>query len=482
MMRFLRGTFFRIGGIGYNDFEAFDPGTLNQSLGLHATLTAGMNFGNSVIFHRDYVLPPPRDLYLPSDNFERADGALGTNWEYPAQSPAPNRPQIQSHHVIQGAINVDCCAFWDGDGLTWEVDQFRPETIVGQFAQIVIADPLPHAGGSGNYVGVVLRCDKVSGSKFYLGVLFWNGASVDCRLYYWNGTSVFVAIGLPNAVLTWVPGDVLRCEVTGQGVSGSPLRLKMLHNDTTIFNVTLTGAAVKAGGGSNAPGPGIAIHGFDASVWIDNWSAGELRQPPDHLFFRENWNSHDDGPLGQPWSFPFPSPAPRPRVVSHQVVAGGLDAYSAAYYNQTGFNASDQYAQVQIATMPTLANEKLGIILRAGGGVDALYAGLISSSTDLGIWFYWNDGSHPPGQGVWTRRVQRTSYPPISAGGTLRCEVKGSVTPVFNMYWNGDLVLTYTFNNSPSPDVRVGGFPGFVMFDPTGGTVLLLDNWEGGRL
>jgi hypothetical protein len=65
----------------------------------------------------------------------------------------------------------------------------------------------------------------------------------------------------------------------------------------------------------------------------------------------------------------------------------------------------------------------------------------------------------------------------------LRAEVTGNATPIFNLYFNGILLLTYTFVNTPTrPQVRIGGFPGFVIFDPTGGATLKLDNWEGGRL
>ena len=482
MMRFLRGTFFRVGGLAYNDFEDISvqqaPPPINLAQG--ATVTSGMAFGATSMFTREYVLPPPRALFLPSDDFTRlpnppGNGPLGPNWDFPYKSTGFfTPPQVITNTVREGAENLDCCAYFKGSpgAVAWEIDPLRPENIVGQFAEIVMQDPLPH-NVTGNYVGVVLRCDTDRGSgvlaRFYLGGVFWNGTTLDCRLYYWNGAT-FVAIGAPNTILPWAVGDVLRCEVIGNETPGNPCFVTLFHNGTTVLRYHVFGNAFKAGGTVNAPGPGIAIKGNEGGFWLDNWNAGELSPPADHVFHRENWTSHADGAMGQPWSFPF---ANRPVVNNHQLVAAATGAQGAiAYYNQTGFNGSDQYAQVRIVNLPSSPNQSTGVTLRTGGGVNAFYAGLIYGSGDYEIWLYWI--------GVYTMKAKGTVAGLITAGGILRCEVTGSVTPVFNMYFAGALILTYTFTD-PTSEVRVGGFPGLAIFDPIG-SVMKLDDWEGGRL
>jgi hypothetical protein len=487
MMRFLRGTFFRIGGLAYNDFEDINVQEAPPPIDLaqRATVTAGMNFGVTSMFTREYVPPPPRALFITSDAFDRGVGplSLGPKWSYPAQSGTGNRPQIVSNHVLQNNIGVDCCAFWD-DGVAWEIDQFVPDSIIGQYSQITLAT-LPVTTLGTNYVGVVARCSDMT-AKFYLAQVAPSATAgvYEARLLYWSG-SAFVGIVAPNKVLNWAVGDKLSLVVTGKGVTGDPVRLKLLKNTTAIFNITVgVGTAASIPGGTvNAPGPGIAIRGQDATVWLDNWSGGELRPPPDHLFHRENWNSQADGPLGQPWGFPFAYPL-RPHVNNHQVVAQGLDGYNVAYYGETGFNASDHYAQVQMISLPAAENEAVGVALRAGGGVDACYMGIVdfkSGALRYGIWLYWND-DQPPGHGSFFLMASGSGVG-IAAGGILRAEVTGNATPIFNLYFNGILLLTYTFVNTPTrPQVRIGGFPGFVIFDPTGGATLKLDNWEGGRL
>jgi hypothetical protein len=470
MMRFLRGDFFRIGGIAYQDFESFHPGQIpaNTSLATGAKTTQGMFLEKQTFFTREYVPPPPPPILLKTDNFNRANGSLGTNWDYPIASAVPNRPKIVSNEVQAGVLDTNDFAYWVPD----PAQAFRPD----QFAQIKLTDPLPIVG-AGNFVGVGVRMDNVI-DKFYFAVIF--GANSYAIFVRTAGVNTQVETG---TVATWAIGDVMRLEVRGSGDPGSPLIVTLFQNNIVVLahHFSIAGQIKTTGS------PGLGINSDPVGLLqVDNWNGGDLDEPDEVVFDRDEFN-RVDGPMGNPWAFQFAQPH-RPRIHTNQVGGQSPDGdanYSPAHWTGQPAHAN-HYSQVMLATIPGGFPAAVGVVLRAGGGINAYYLGLVHGANDYRIWYWWEDA---PGVANYFQVAAGTAQT-WAAGKRMRCEITGpnnGTFALFRMYYvtdqfvPGNLVLQYKFDNSTRPNVRVGGFPGLVLFNPAGGA-LRVDSWEGGPI
>lgn len=179
-----------------------------------------------------------------SDNFNRANGALGPNWSKPMASEG--NLVIVGSQVGVDSENKNDFAFWSANGFN-----------DNQYSQISITK-------IGAWSGVILRADGIL-DRFYLGLLV---APNDYRIYArWDGSYYLLASATTE---TWQVGDILRMEITG---SVNPATLTMYRNGAPVLSwTTSVPAQVRTGGG-----PGIGIFSSTGQgITLDNWQGGNL--------------------------------------------------------------------------------------------------------------------------------------------------------------------------------------------------------------
>jgi hypothetical protein len=188
---------------------------------------------------------------VASDNFQRPNGPIGTNW---IDTLAAAGSFIITNHVVTvDPENAHVEAFWASNSFANNQYSQAPLTSIGQ------------------WTGVILRADGSldpiytnSGSQFYIGFIF---APKDYRIYHWiNGGYYQETVG--NAE-TWQTNDVLRLEISG---SAEPL-VTMYRNGRPVLTWLITSPLDVKTNGS----PGIGIYspaGYHLS--IGNWEGGNL--------------------------------------------------------------------------------------------------------------------------------------------------------------------------------------------------------------
>ncbi len=219
------------------------------------------NNGNVVSTNFGAGLTAPRTLYIPDvsgynevssylnssyDNFNRANGAIGSNWTL-----QQNGLNVSSNQIIGSTAAASNTAFWNAT-------PFAP----GQFAQVTITA----LNGTTDFPGVTVLASGTGGSSTYY----------DCVE---NSTTIFiqrvvsaVTTNLTNTASTGAVGDVLRLEVTPSGA------LTCYKNG--VSTLTQTDTTITSGA------PGLLVSGNVATM--DNWSGGNLH-PLAHLDVEQDW-------------------------------------------------------------------------------------------------------------------------------------------------------------------------------------------------
>ncbi len=188
---------------------------------------------------------------IASDNFNRANGPIGTNWVYPIASETvflvtndTVTPAAPDHHT-------EAC---------WTSNHFNNN----QYSQIKVTT-------IGPFTGVILRADT-NQDLFYMGFVF---APNDYRIYARYGA----APGYPytelttGSAVTWQVGDTLKLTASG---TNDPVTITMYQNGTPVLiwrSVAGTDPVPVKNGGS----PGICIYSPTGdNLTLDDWQAGNL--------------------------------------------------------------------------------------------------------------------------------------------------------------------------------------------------------------
>jgi chitodextrinase len=181
---------------------------------------------------------------VASDNFNRANGALGANWSKPIASA--DNLIVTNNQVGVDVEDVHNYAYWSANSFSND-----------QYAQAVI-------GKIGAWTGVILRADGVQ-DRFYMAFVF---AANDYRIYSrWDGAYYSLSTGTS---VTWQAGDIIRLEVTG---SADPVTLTMYRNGTPVLSWVSTGSGMVKNGGS----AGLGIYSpAGMGLTMDNWEGGNL--------------------------------------------------------------------------------------------------------------------------------------------------------------------------------------------------------------
>ena len=146
----------------------------------------------AVIFCGDAGILEAQTTRVASDDFNRANGPIGTNWARLGASEAFFN--VTNHTVGADAENELCEACWASNGFS-----------NAQYAQVLVTSPGP-------FTGVILQADT-NHDEFYLGCVFGPN---DYRIYhrvakmYWEETV--------GSAETWQANDVLKLAVSDSPV------------------------------------------------------------------------------------------------------------------------------------------------------------------------------------------------------------------------------------------------------------------------
>ena len=179
---------------------------------------------------------------LASDNFNRADGGLGSNW---TTIPGRGDLQIVGNLVQSGGSNEYSATY---SAVTWPNDQWS------QCVAVAAVD-------GGNEIGPVVRGSTSADTKYQASVHGALGGSVVTRIQkFISGSYSLIA----DSTATVNPGDILYLEAVGTTIT-----LKV--NGSTVASTTDTDIA-----SGNA---GLCIYngtGTDTGNQIDDWSGGDF--------------------------------------------------------------------------------------------------------------------------------------------------------------------------------------------------------------
>ena len=190
---------------------------------------------------------------VASDNFDRPDGPIGTNWLSPIASEGTF--YITNDTVTSIPVDEHVEAYWSSNS-------FSPD----QYSQARLSS-------IGPFSGVILRADNdydpvftnpPSGSQFYMGFVF---APNDYRIYHWVNNAYFPEIY--GTEQTWETNDIIKLVVSG---STEPL-VTMYRNGNPVLMWLVTDAGdVKTNGN-----PGLCMYSRDTDpLTIADWEGGNL--------------------------------------------------------------------------------------------------------------------------------------------------------------------------------------------------------------
>jgi hypothetical protein len=191
---------------------------------------------------------------VASDDANRANGAIGSNYTIPSGVNAP----VISNNVFQKGSGR-CGALWTAD--SFEDDQYAAVTLtlVHNCASNSSGDSL------GGGIGVALR--GASGGDGY----FVCGAN--------NRTIVVARISGVDTVLyddtpSWSDGDVLRAQVVGSTIT-------VFRNDTQVAEVDASESAIASGHAGM-----FFLGGNFGTLRLDDWSAGTVTTGANDIAYR----------------------------------------------------------------------------------------------------------------------------------------------------------------------------------------------------
>ena len=433
-----------------------------------------------------------------SDNFNRADGALGSNWTTVSGTGAP---KIVSNTLRVRTAGALSSAYWSAS--TFSSDQFAQAS-------------LPNSSGTQYGPGIAVR---LSSSKGYF--LWYGNSSNTVSLWRMDSSSSWTMLKQSAALTVSPSSDVWKIQAVGSTISG-------YQNGNLVVQATDTN--IKSGS------PGVWL--YYSSNQIDNWSGGDATTSTypiggtvsglsgtvvlqdnggDDLSVSasgpftfataltsgsaynvtvktnpagqtcsvasgsgtvgsagvtnvavtcttnaagsasDNFN-RADGPLGANWT----DISDGGLTISSQAVAGTNASGTSGDIRTAENYSSNQYSQVEVTSSQLTGNQWIGAMVRMQNSGQDGYAGI----------YYWNNGSPElmlleRSSGNWTQIGNAYSSGPLAAGTQLKLMVVGSTLSLLE---NG-VERIAIYDNS-----KVNGAPGIIAYG-TG----KVDNWSGGN-
>lgn len=179
---------------------------------------------------------------VATDNFNRADGALGANWSEAATAYTDNQPVIASNEAKSGGEgSYDNASFWNAN--SFANDQYSKATI----------SVLPSSGTS--LMGTIVRANATD----YCFCQYKRDSSSNKSRIYWFNAGAYTAIALQNTT-TFASGDTIEIEVEG-----------------TTYTMFKNGVSILSGANGSAPASGSAgITLYDLDERLDDWEGGDM--------------------------------------------------------------------------------------------------------------------------------------------------------------------------------------------------------------
>src|ERR1700753_458812 len=182
------------------------------------------------------IFPQAADAATVSDNFDRANGALGSNW---TTTPGTAAPQISGNTLHAGTASSLNSAYWSAS--TFGSDQFSQGT-------------LPASSG-GNYgPGLAVR---LSGTKGYF--LWYGNSGNTVSLWRMDSASSWTQLKASSTLTVTPATDVWMIQAVGSTISG-------YQNGNLVVQATDTHYT------SGSPG----VWMYYSSNQLDNWSGGNV--------------------------------------------------------------------------------------------------------------------------------------------------------------------------------------------------------------
>src|SRR5215471_5352489 len=175
-----------------------------------------------------------------SDNFNRANGALGSNWTAISDGALTISSQVAAG--TSSAVTGD----------TWNAASFGSD----QFSQIEVTSTQPSGG---QWIAAVVRAQN-NGKNAYAGLYFWNYGSPQLMIFK-RSNGGWTQLGSSVSVAALPAGSQLQLKAVGSTIS-------FLLNGVQKVSVTDTSFT----GGA----PGIMI---DGTAKTDNWVGGSAGTP-----------------------------------------------------------------------------------------------------------------------------------------------------------------------------------------------------------
>lgn len=184
---------------------------------------------------------------MATDNFNRANGALGANWTTITSE--------QALVVASNALAIGSGLETQDAGNFWNAVSFAND----QYSQLVL--PVIAAAGSGVGIGVVVRAASAA-RTYYRVVACASGTELGKVV-----AGTFTSLKTDSTV--WANGDTIRLEVTGQNPN---ITLTVKRNGSVISALTHTGET-----SINSGSAGVAYSSVTAGTATgDDWDGGDI--------------------------------------------------------------------------------------------------------------------------------------------------------------------------------------------------------------
>ena len=173
---------------------------------------------------------------IVSDNFDRADGALGSNW---TTVPGTAAPEIVSNTLRVGTASALNSAYWSAS--TFGDDQFAQAS-------------LPNSSGTQDGPGIAVR---LSGTR---GYFLWYGNSPNTvSLWRMDSSTSWTQLAQSTPLTVLPSSDVWMIQAVGSTISG-------YQNGNLVVQATDTNI--------NSGSPGVWL--YYSSNQIGSWSGGDV--------------------------------------------------------------------------------------------------------------------------------------------------------------------------------------------------------------
>jgi Putative esterase len=372
---------------------------------------------------------------IVSDDFNRADGALESNWTTVSGTAAPT---ISSDTLQAGTPGVLNSAYWSAN--TFSSDQYAQAS-------------LPNSSGTQYGPGIAVRLSNST------GYLLWYGNTPDTVSIWRMDSSTSWTQLAQSATLTTSSTDIWKITAVGSTISGYQNgKLVVQTTDTNYTSgspgVWLYFAANQItnwSGGDMTYSVGGTLSGLSGTATSDGSGSGSGTSASDDF-------NRADGPLGGDWT----DMSDGGLTITSDAIAGSSAGNSGDIRTAESYG-SDQYSQIQLTATAIGGDEWIGPSVRSQNGGQNDYVGI-----------YFGNYGNPELMlfkrlsGNWTQLGQSYASGTLPAGTTLKLTVQGSTISFLE---DGAAVITVTDTSLN------GGAPGIMAY----GTAHA-DNWSGGDM